>query len=89
MQQVHLLITGKVQDVWYRVFVKDNAEKLGLVGWVRNTDEGHVEAVVQGEKEKIEKLLALCRQGPELAEVKDIVISWNQSGEQFSEFIIR
>lgn len=89
MQQVHLLISGKVQGVWYRVFVKENARELGLTGWVRNTDEGAVESVVQGEKAAIEQLIAHCRQGPKLAEVKDIDIVWEEIKENVGDFTIR
>lgn len=89
MQQVHLLISGKVQGVWYRVFVKENAQELGLTGWVRNTDEGHVETVVQGKKDAIEQLIVHCRQGPTLAEVKDITVEWEQPKDSFRDFVIR
>lgn len=89
MQQVHLLISGKVQGVWYRVFVQKNARELGLTGWVRNTDEGHVEAMVQGNKDAIESLIKLCRQGPPLAEVKEVVHTKFSSDEIFIGFRIR
>jgi acylphosphatase len=89
MQQVHLLISGKVQGVFYRVFVKEHADKLGLTGWVRNTNEGHVEAVIQGEKQTIEQLIALCRQGSQNSEVRDIKESWGSVSESFEGFSIR
>lgn len=88
MQQVHLLITGKVQGVWYRVFVKDTAEKLGLTGWVRNTESGDVEAVIQGETGKINELLVACHEGPPLAKVTSINEEWQKAKDTFSEFQI-
>jgi len=88
MQQVHVFISGHVQGVSFRYFVKSNARKLGLTGWVRNTEDGGVEAVFSGEKEKIEKMIAFCREGPMLAEVKQVGFEWEDS-EEFIGFTIR
>jgi len=88
MQQVHLLISGKVQGVWYRVFVQKNARELGLTGWVKNTDEGHVEAMVQGNTDVIESLIKLCRQGPPLADVKNIAVTQEESKDSYTDFAI-
>ena len=88
MQQAHIFISGFVQGVSFRYFVKSNAQKLGLKGWVRNTEDGGVEAVFTGEKEKIEEMIKLCRKGPMLAEVKQVGFEW-EDPEQFSDFIIR
>lgn len=73
MEQVHLFISGNVQGVGFRQFVKSNARKLGLVGWVTNTQDNRVEAVVQGEQQIIEKLISLCWKGPFLAEVREVI----------------
>jgi acylphosphatase len=88
MQQVHLFISGSVQGVGYRQFVRSNARKLHITGWVRNTEDGGVEAVLQGEKEAIEQLIALCRKGPFLAEVKQLGFEWEE-GELVQDFQIR
>ncbi len=61
MLTAHVFISGSVQGVGYRGFVKSNAQKLGLTGWVRNTEDGGVEVTLQGEKEKIERLVELCK----------------------------
>jgi len=87
--QAHVFISGSVQGVGYRQFVRSNARKLGLTGWVRNTEDGGVEAVLQGEQDVIEQLIALCRKGPFLAEVKQIGFAWEEREEQFQEFVIR
>lgn len=88
MQQAHVFISGFVQGVSFRYFVKSNAQKRKLTGWVRNTEDGGVEAVLCGEKEKIEEMIVLCRKGPMLAEVKQLGVDWEEP-EQFSDFIIR
>jgi acylphosphatase len=88
MVQAHVFISGTVQGVGYRYFVKSCAQKLGLTGYVLNTEDGGVEAVFQGEKEKIEDMIALCRKGPMLSEVKQIGFEWVESDERFPEFNI-
>lgn len=86
MKQAHLYISGFVQGVGYRAYVRSKAKKLGLFGWVRNLSDNRVEAVLQGEKEKIEKLLKLCNRGPFFAKVSNIVVDWEDLTEEFSEF---
>lgn len=66
--------------------MRSKAKKLGLFGWVRNLSDNRVEAVLQGEKEKIEKLLKLCNRGPFFAKVSNIVVDWEDLTEEFSEF---
>lgn len=87
--QAHIFVSGFVQGVGYRYFVKKNARRLGLTGWVRNKHNGQVEAVLQGGKEIIEKLIELCRKGPFLAEVKDLVIEWEIRTEEYQGFETR
>ena len=89
MKQAHIIISGFVQGVGYRYFVRANASKLGLNGWVRNTTNGKVEAVFVGVQDIIEKMIALCKEGPMLSEVKDIQVEWEEIGEKFEDFVIR
>ncbi len=86
MKQAHLYVSGFVQGVGYRAYVRSKAKKLGLTGWVRNLSDNRVEAILQGEKEKIEKLLKLCNRGPFFAKVSNIVVDWENSTEEFLEF---
>jgi acylphosphatase len=67
-----LKIHGKVQGVFYRESMKQEAGRLGVTGWVRNRKDGTVEALVQGEASSIEEMLAWCRQGPPGAEVNKV-----------------
>lgn len=88
MSQAHLFISGFVQGVGYRQFVKREATKRGITGWVRNVPNNRVEAVLQGAKENIEEVINLCKKGPFLAEVKDVKVSWGKPQEAFSSFEI-
>ena len=72
---VHLLISGKVQGVFYRATAAEMARKLGLAGWVRNLPDGHrVEAVVQGDDEAVEAFIRWCWQGPPAARVERVEV---------------
>lgn len=70
-----LRITGAVQGVGYRVWFQSQARALGLNGWVRNRLDGSVEAVVGGEAQAIESMIALARRGPPAAQVNGLSIT--------------
>lgn len=65
-------VTGTVQGVNYRNAAKRQADELGLVGWVRNTDDGAVELLVGGDGPAVDSLLAWCRRGPRRAAVESV-----------------
>lgn len=87
---VHIFISGFVQGVGFRRFIKDHALKLGLTGWVRNLNDNRVEAVFQGSTLNIEKMILLCEKGPFLSEVKNIDVIWekNSQGSPYKTFEI-
>jgi len=68
----HLLITGRVQGVGFRFYTQRKAQELGITGWVRNRRDGGVEAVIQGETEAVEAMIAWARRGPPSAAVTDL-----------------
>ena len=72
MPTVHLLIKGKVQGVFYRATAKEEADRLHITGWVKNTKDGHVEAVASGTQEAIDQFIAWCKKGPRRAEVTTV-----------------
>ena len=88
IHQAHIFISGFVHGVGYRHFVRKNAQKLGLTGWVRNLPDNRVEALIQGKKEDIENLIVLCRKGPFLAEVEDVAVEWEEMKEKLYDFQI-
>lgn len=79
MKVAHVYISGFVQGVGYRQFVKKNAKKLGINGWVKNLPDGRVEAIFQGAKEGIEKMIEFCKKGPFLSEVEEVQVEWEES----------
>jgi len=75
ISRVHLYISGVVQGVSYRYWTQHTAGSLGLSGWVRNLDDGRVEAVAEGPAEKVDRFVELCHKGPRLAMVEKVEIS--------------
>ena len=67
---------GHVQGVFFRAEARDRARSLGLGGWVRNTPEGSVEAVFEGEDERVDSMVGWCRRGPSGAHVDDVQTAW-------------
>jgi acylphosphatase len=87
-KRAHVFIKGKVQGVFYRVWVRTQAERLGLTGWVKNLSDGRVEAVFEGPKDKIEEIITKCKIGPSVAGVKQIDIKWEKATKEYAGFEI-
>jgi len=85
---VKIVIRGTVQGVFFRNFIKDNADKLNLKGFSRNLDNGDVEVVVEGNMEEVNKLVEICKQGPKFASIKDIKVEEGKFSGEFKEFKI-
>lgn len=88
-KRVHLVISGDVHGVGFRHFVRQKALEHNLTGWVRNTPEGGVEVVAEGEEDKLSNLIDVCRTGPLLAVVKDITLEWQEFTGGFHLFCVR
>jgi acylphosphatase len=69
-------VTGAVQGVFFRAEARDRARSLGLAGWVRNMPDGSVEAVFEGDAERVESMVEWCRHGPRGAHVEDVEVDW-------------
>ena len=87
MATVHLLISGKVQGVFYRATAKKVAKQLQISGWIKNTSKGHVEALITGEAESLKKFIVWCRMGPDKAEVEKVEVE-NREATSFEDFTI-
>ena len=87
MFQAHLIISGKVQGVFYRALCQETAQELALTGWVKNLLTGEVEVLAQGEK--IEKLIEWCKKGPPSSRVNYVDIKWEKYAESFNNFDIK
>lgn len=81
-------VTGRVQGVWFRAWTKQEAERLGLRGWVRNEADGSVSALIAGPEAAVQQMLARLHQGPELAQVQRVDLS-PATGEVPDGFEIR
>lgn len=88
MPTIHLIIKGKVQGVAYRLNAKRAADSLSLKGWVKNKDNGDVEALVTGTILKLEEFIIWCKQGPKNAVVME-VIRTEQEEMHFESFAIK
>jgi len=88
MERVKILISGVVVGVFFRAFIKENVDNLKLNGYVKNTSDGKVEVVLEGEKDKIEKLIDMCKKGPDAARVDHIEIKNEKYKGNFDGFKI-
>lgn len=73
--RVRVVVSGRVQGVFYRDSCRAQAQRLGVRGWVRNRSDGSVEVVAEGPRERVEQLLTWCRQGPPRAAVTGLAVT--------------
>lgn len=87
--RVHVFVSGKVQGVFFRSSTKNTAEELGITGWVRNLPDGRVEAVFEGEKDSIDKMIEWCSKGPAYSQVADVEVMPEEYSGEFKGFMVR
>ena len=87
--RAHIFVSGRVQGVFFRVETRYEAMKRNVAGWVRNTSGGRVEAIFEGEREDVEKLIEFCESGPPGARVTKIDVQWKEYTGEFKSFKIR
>ena len=78
MKRARLRISGRVQGVFFRAEASDRARSLGVAGWIRNAPDGSVEAVFEGDGERVDSLIEWCRRGPPGARVDDVAVEWEE-----------
>jgi acylphosphatase len=76
--RAHVRVRGCVQGVFFRAETRERARSLGIHGWVTNARDGSVEAVLEGDRERVELLLRWFRRGPSGATVEDVEVSWDE-----------
>lgn len=86
---IHAWVSGRVQGVWFRQTTLDEADRRGLRGWVRNLDDGRVEVKVCGDEKAVCQLEAWLSQGPELANVAEVVSEREEDDPTLVGFEIR
>ena len=77
--RAHVFVAGLVQGVFFRASAAERAEALALSGWIRNTEDGRVEAIFQGQKEAVDEVLRWCNAGPPSASVERVDIAWEDA----------
>ena len=87
--RMHVLVTGRVQGVNFRWFTQEKARALGVTGWVRNLESGHVEAEIEGDQASIDELLGQLHVGPRSAQVDTVEATPISSVKQYSDFEVR
>ncbi len=87
--RAHVFVSGEVQGVCFRMYTYDLAQESGVSGWVRNLPDGRVEAVFEGERDKVEGMVSFCRYGPPGAEVKGVRVKWEEFTGEFADFEVR
>jgi acylphosphatase len=89
ISRLHAFVEGRVQGVGFRYFVEERASVLGLTGWVRNRWDESVEVLAEGERNKLEKLVAALHRGPPSAYVTNVKTDWQPPTGEFSYFSVR
>jgi len=86
--RAHVLVSGRVQGVFFRFETRHLARRLGIAGWVRNRRDGRVEAVFEGTKEAVERMVEFCRHGPSGARVVNVEVRWEKPTGEFEGFSV-
>lgn len=89
MERLHCVVQGRVQGVGFRAFVRGQALKLGLTGWVRNVGYDQVEVIAEGPRNQLETLLDFLRRGPSAARVDTVTPEWSSATGEFQGFQVR
>lgn len=87
--RARIVVEGFVQGVGYRNFVRTKAQMNNVTGWAANRDDGSVEAVLEGEKEAVERVIEMCKKGPLFARVLNVRVTWEDKFDRFSSFTIK
>ena len=81
-KSIRLYITGTVQGVFYRAFIKENAERYNVKGFCRNLEVGRVEVFLEGNADEVNKMIELCKQGPKHSKIDKV----EEKEERYQDF---
>ncbi|MCK6540073.1 MAG: acylphosphatase [Anaerolineales bacterium] len=87
--RAHVWVKGLVQGVGFRAHVEYYARRIGVTGWVRNVGYDTVEAVAEGEREKVERFIETMKEGPRMSRVDESRVEWEEATGEFGEFGVR
>jgi acylphosphatase len=86
--RARVLIAGQVQGVSFRAYARDKARAAGVEGWVRNLPDGRVEAVFEGSRPAVQRMISWCYSGPSHAEVEKVEVAWEDPTGKEGSFAI-
>lgn len=89
MVRAYVRVYGRVQGVFFRANTRERARELGLTGYVRNMPDGSVEAVIEGEKDRVDELISWMHIGPPLARVDRVEVEYQEYRGEFRDFTVR
>ncbi len=87
--RARIVVSGRVQGVWFRQSAADEARRLGVRGWVRNRADGAVEAEAEGQRVAVEAFVLWCHRGPPAADVDDVSVEWLAHDGNLGPFSVR
>ena len=89
VKRVHVVVEGKVQGVYFRTYTQAEAQNIGVGGWVRNRPDGNVEAAVEGENEKVDKMIEWFKTGSPMSQVSRVLVAEEKPLNETGLFNIR
>jgi acylphosphatase len=89
MTRAHVFFSGRVQGVFFRAFTREKAREIGVKGWVRNLPDGRVEALFEGNKTAINRLLGTLKIGPPHSKIEDVTVEYETYKSEFSDFQVK
>ena len=84
--RAHIFVSGRVQGVFFRQGTDKKAKELEVFGWVRNLPDDRVEAIFEGDKDRVEKMVKWARRGPRFAKVENLIAGWENYTGEFKTF---
>ena len=86
--RARVIIEGRVQGVFFRHHTEEMALKLGITGWVKNRRDGRVEAVFEGDRDRVDQIIQWCHRGPSEARVTKVDLTWGNYTGEFEDFSV-
>jgi acylphosphatase len=86
--RAHVIVTGRVQGVFFRAETQRAAKRIGVQGWVRNKPDGTVEAIFEGPRDLVNQAVDWCWKGSPMSQVTDVKVQWGQHTREFQTFSI-
>ena len=87
-KRVNLIIRGRVTGVFFRAATQREARRLGVMGWVKNRNEGSVEILAEGDEDSVKEIISWAHHGPSAARVDSVDVRWRSYTGEFSDFRI-